>query len=93
MCYTCYTYDDMRTISHRELRNNSGEVLREVAAGETVAVTNRGEVVAHLTPPSGRTPGLRVAKPARARIDISRLSLVTLDEPSQVSLDELRADR
>lgn len=42
----------MRTISHRELRNNSAEVLRAVAAGETIEVTNHGEVAAVLVPPS-----------------------------------------
>lgn len=30
----------MRTISHRELRNNSAEVLRAVSAGGSVEVTN-----------------------------------------------------
>jgi prevent-host-death family protein len=40
-----------RTIAHRELRNNSSAVLRDVQAGETVYVTNNGEVVAVLVPP------------------------------------------
>lgn len=40
----------MRTISQRELRNNSGEVLRAVAAGESVVITNHGEPAALLTP-------------------------------------------
>jgi hypothetical protein len=30
------------TIPHRELLNNSSRVLREVRAGETIAVTNHG---------------------------------------------------
>jgi prevent-host-death family protein len=42
----------MRTISHRELRNNSSEVLRKVAAGEIIEVTNHGVVAAVLVPPS-----------------------------------------
>ena len=42
----------MRTISHRELRNNSGEILRDVKAGEMIEITNRGETVAILIPPS-----------------------------------------
>ena len=42
----------MRTISHRELRNNSSEVLRQVAAGEIIEVTNHGVVTAVLVPPS-----------------------------------------
>ena len=39
------------TIPHRELRNNSSAVLRDVQAGETVYVTNNDEVVAVLVPP------------------------------------------
>lgn len=42
----------MRTISHREFRNNSSEVLRQVAAGEIIEVTNHGVVAAVLVPPS-----------------------------------------
>ncbi|MGI9034294.1 MAG: type II toxin-antitoxin system Phd/YefM family antitoxin [Acidimicrobiales bacterium] len=42
----------VRTINHRELRNNSSVVLRDVAAGEVIEVTNHGEVAAVLVPPS-----------------------------------------
>lgn len=82
----------MRTIPHRELRNNSSAVLREVQAGETIEITNNGEVVAILVPPP-RPPlgGLRV-HPARAR-GFSDLALVTLDHPVQEDLDDLRGDR
>ncbi len=41
----------METIAHRELRNNSGKVLARVKAGETIAVTNHGEITAILVPP------------------------------------------
>lgn len=37
-----------RTISRRDLRNRSGEVLHAVEAGETYAVTSRGKPVARL---------------------------------------------
>ncbi|WNV76866.1 type II toxin-antitoxin system Phd/YefM family antitoxin [Geodermatophilus sp. DSM 44513] len=40
----------METISHREMRNNSAEVLRRVEAGETLLVTNHGRPVALLSP-------------------------------------------
>ena len=40
----------MRTISQRELRNDSGAVLRAVEAGETVRVTVSGRPVAQLVP-------------------------------------------
>lgn len=40
------------TITHREMRNNSGDVLRRAAAGELIQVTNNGRVVAMIGPPS-----------------------------------------
>lgn len=43
----------MRTVTHREMRNSSGEILRAVAAGESVQVTNNGQVAAVISPPGG----------------------------------------
>jgi prevent-host-death family protein len=43
----CY----MRTVSHREMRNQSGDILRRVADGETIQVTNHGEAAALIVPP------------------------------------------
>lgn len=82
-----------RTIAHRELRNNSSAVLRDVQAGETVAISNHGEVVAILVPP-GRRPfdALRIRK-AKVHGGFSALSRVRLDRPVQESLDDLRGDR
>lgn len=40
----------MKTISQRELRNDSGAVLRQVEEGATFRVTNRGTPVATLAP-------------------------------------------
>jgi len=40
----------MESISHRELRNNSAEVLRKVAAGESFVITNNGRPVARIVP-------------------------------------------
>ena len=37
-----------RTITQRELRNDSGAVLREVQAGQTITVTRNGVPVAEL---------------------------------------------
>lgn len=39
-----------RKITQRELRNNSGAVLREVQAGDTIIVTRNGVPVAELRP-------------------------------------------
>jgi prevent-host-death family protein len=82
-----------RTIAHRELRNNSSAVLREVQAGESIAISNHGEVVAILVPPSRHpTDSLRV-RAARVRGGFSALPRVRLDRPAQESLDDLRGDR
>ena len=40
----------MRTIGIRELKARMSEVIREVQKGETIEVTNHGEVVAFLVP-------------------------------------------
>src|SRR5699024_413682 len=40
----------MKTISQRELRNDSGQVMREVQRGASFRVTSRGVPVARLTP-------------------------------------------
>jgi prevent-host-death family protein len=42
----------MKTVTHREMRNSSGEILRAVAAGETFQVTNNGQVAALISPPT-----------------------------------------
>ncbi len=41
----------MRTVTHREMRNQSGDILRHVADGETIQVTNNGQVAALIVPP------------------------------------------
>lgn len=40
----------MTLITHREMRNNSAEVLRRVQSGESFTVTNNGEPVAQIGP-------------------------------------------
>lgn len=41
----------MREITHRQMRNGSAEVLRDVADGETFLVTNNGQPAAVIGPP------------------------------------------
>ena len=69
----------MRAVGLRELKNRLSEYVREVRRGERVLVTDRGEVVAELTPP-GRAatdtdvpPGLQV---------LARNGLATLGRPN-----------
>ena len=47
------TVCDMEEITHRQMRNDSAEVLRRVAAGETLLVTNNGQPAAIIGPPQG----------------------------------------
>lgn len=63
-------------ISQRELRNDSGAVLRDVEAGETLVITRNGTPVAELRPlgPRRFVPRERLAQAAKTapRIDFSR---------------------
>ncbi len=67
---------DKRTITQRELRNDSGAVLREVEAGYAVVVTRNGEPVAELRPVARRRFVPRAAIAAAAahapRVDAAR---------------------
>ena len=89
----------MRTISHRELRNNSTEVLRAVGAGETIAVTNHGEVAAVLFPPS-LTPYERLVAAGKVReprkdrpVDLRNVRRMTAPELSGEIIADVRGDR
>jgi prevent-host-death family protein len=65
-----------RTITQRELRNDSGAVLREVQAGNSLIVTRNGTPIAELRPIATRqfVPRSVIAGSARGapRIDASR---------------------
>ncbi|MXP24425.1 type II toxin-antitoxin system prevent-host-death family antitoxin [Gordonia sp. HNM0687] len=40
----------MESVTHREMRNRSAELLRRVEAGESIIVTNNGRPVAVISP-------------------------------------------
>jgi prevent-host-death family protein len=88
----------MRTISHRELRNNSSEILRDVPAGEIIEVTNNGEVSAVLVPPSF-TPYERLLATGKARlpvdssIDLRRIPRVRSSLRTADIIADVRGDR
>src|SRR5436189_4896544 len=52
----------MKSLGIRELRNNLSRYIRRVEAGERIAVTAHGRIVAELGPPSGRDPGRALTK-------------------------------
>ena len=86
MCYRRY-YMRVRTITQRQLRNDSAAILREVQAGESLIVTRNGTPVAELRPVSPRrfVPRAAIAQAARGapRIDAARFraDLDTLVDP------------
>lgn len=83
----------MSTITHREMRNNSAEILRRVAAGESFEITNNGRVAAVLSPPSGSVIDDLIAQ-GHARQGISDLSALLAIErrPSPMSSKEIIDD-
>ncbi|MDJ0337566.1 type II toxin-antitoxin system prevent-host-death family antitoxin [Cryobacterium sp. PH31-O1] len=83
----------MRTIAHRDLRNNSAEVLRAVRDGETLQITNHGEVVAVLSPPPAAPLGGIRHQPPLTRGGFSDLPLFTAAESTESALHDLRAER
>lgn len=45
----------MKAVGLRELKNRLSEYIREVRRGESVIVTDRGEIVAEIVPPGLRS--------------------------------------
>src|SRR5688500_14772017 len=45
----------------RDLKDNLSQYVRQVEAGERIAVTAHGRIVAELVPPSGSATGYRTA--------------------------------
>jgi prevent-host-death family protein len=86
----------MRTIPHRELRNQSSKILDEVSKGGVVEVTNHGEVVAVIVPPKRSRYDLLVAAgqihPGIEKNELwAAIPTIGLPEDSIVALDELRS--
>lgn len=88
----------MTTIPHRELRNQSSKILERVKNGETIDVTNNGEVAATLIPPAA-SPFERlllsgsVRRAISAPVDFRILPRVKSDADSAEILSDLRGDR
>ena len=89
----------MASVGVRELRQRASELLRRVAAGETIEVTDRGRPVALLAPipEAGDLERLRAAGEVSATSgDLDDLPLPLPLEPGQEPpsrvLERLRAD-
>ncbi len=88
----------MDVIPHRELRNNSSAVLARVAGGESIAVTNNGQVAAVLVPPESSelervltARAARLPRDPRPRFDQIRRARLTVGTAE--ILDDLRGGR
>lgn len=82
-----------KTLAQRALRNQSGEVLRRVAAGESFVITNDGVPVARLVPVDAPAPGLRISRPAKRVGGWSSIKRVQRNRSTAEMIDELREDR
>jgi prevent-host-death family protein len=69
----------MERVTHREMRNRSGEILRRVEAGESIEVSNNGRPAAIIVPVGGDLlDGLIARGEARpARAGVETLSAIT----------------
>jgi len=88
----------VRRINHRELRNNSSEILRSVDNGESFEITNYGRVVALIVPaPLSPLEQLRAAgrirRPTLSPGDLLEIEPIRVPEESDTALDALRAER
>ena len=73
----------MKTVGVRDLKNKLSEYLRRVRLGESILVTDRGEVVAELQPPGQRQGDPSV--PAGLQSLVKR-GLLTLGAPAGTDL-------
>jgi prevent-host-death family protein len=73
----------MKTVGVRELKNSLSEYLRRVRAGESVLVTDRGEVVAELAPPGAQTRDSWIPFEV---LSLAKLGLATVGARNHASL-------
>jgi len=85
---------ELRSVSQREMRNQSGELLRRVADGESVLITNNGTPAAILVP-AAASPQARLAAAGRLSVGTGLdLSLLPAPRPCRTATqDLLDADR
>lgn len=83
------------SLSQRELRNESGRVLRAVSEGHTFVLTNSGVPVGRIVPMDDPAPGLSIARPARRVGGWAALSITRREARKSLAsvLDDLREDR
>lgn len=85
----------IESLSQRELRNESGRVLRAVSEGHSFVLTNRGVPVGRIVPMDAPAPALIIARPARREGGWVALAIErkTTEQSLAAIVDEMREDR
>ena len=73
----------MKTVGVRELKNRLSEYIRQAKSGEGVLVTDRGQVVAELTPPGH---GATDASVPAGLLALARRQLLVIGAPTDSSV-------
>lgn len=73
----------MKTVGVRELKNRLSEYLRQARSGESVLVTDRGQVVAELTAPG---QGASDASVPAGLLALARRNLLVIGAPADRTL-------
>ncbi|MGB3955769.1 MAG: type II toxin-antitoxin system prevent-host-death family antitoxin [Brooklawnia sp.] len=83
------------SLSQRQLRNESGRVLRAVGEGRSFVLTNRGVPVGRIVPLDAPAATLPIVRPAKRLGGWAALKPqeTDSDRPMTQILDELREDR
>lgn len=86
----------MKSIGVRELRQNASRYLEEVAAGESIEITDRGQPVARLVPITGDPwedliSAGEVVKAARP-LSADDIKPAAYPQSGSETLDQLRSD-
>ena len=85
----------LESLSQRELRNESGRVLRAVGEGQSFVLTNRGIPVGRIVPLDAPAATLPIVRPAKRVGGWAALKPQPAqgDRPMSRIIDELREDR
>lgn len=73
----------MQSVGVRELKNRLSAFLRQVRSGESVLVTDRGEVVAEISPPGQKLPDPSLPQ---GLLSLARRGVATLGSRNEPAL-------
>lgn len=85
----------IENLSQRQLRNESGRVLRAVSEGRSFVLTNNGVPVGKIVPMDAPVPALIIARPARREGGWAALAIErkTAEQSIAAIVDDMREDR